>query len=81
MEEVATQQRQQQALADFEAGRAREAAAVTAAPSAATAAEAEAACALDGGEASVPMAIASSCRWALSPQLQPQACDRISRSA
>lgn len=66
MEELAAQQLQQQAEADFEAGRARDAAA---APSATS--EAAAAGALALGATSVPLAIASSCRYAVLLLLPP----------
>ena len=63
MEAVAAQQRQQQAVADFEAGRvtAAQAAASAEAPATGTASQ-DPQGAAHATEASVPMAVASSCR-------------------
>ena len=67
VEAVAAQQRQQQAVADFEAGRvtAAQAAASAEAPATGTASQDQHGAAAHATDASVPMAIASSCRRVL----------------
>ena len=74
MEAVAAQQRQQQAVADFEAGRvtAAQAAASAEGPTTGTASQdPHGAAAAHAADASVPMAIASSCRRVLPLSMLP----------
>ena len=79
MEAVAAQQRQQQAVADFEAGRvtAAQAAASAEAPATGTASQEPHGAAAHATDASVPMAIASSCRRVLAPSMLPHVQRRV----
>ncbi len=74
MEAVAAQQRQQQAVADFEAGRVTAAQAAASAEGPTTGAGSQdphGAAAAHAADASVPMAIASSCRRVLPLSILP----------
>ena len=76
MEAVAAQQRQQQAVADFEAGRvtAAQAAASAEAPATGAASQDPHGAAAHATDASVPMAVASSCR-----HVRPATCAEVVR--